>query len=459
MGRPPPTASGWAAGRGTPDAISDLVTLLRGAVRCPVDDSTLRRAEYSTDASNYRVLPQVVMFPTGVEDVLAAVDVARTAGAPLTMRGAGTSVAGNAVGPGIVLDTSRFFNKVLEVDPESRTALVQPGVILDDLQAAASPYGLRFGPDPSTHARCTLGGMIGNNACGSHAIAWGRTADNVLSLDAVDGTGRRFDAGADRIGGERARLGASSVPGLAEVVSTHLGTIRTELGRFSRQVSGYSLEHLLPERGGNLAGALVGTEGTCVVVLGATVRLIEPPPALALAVLGYPDMAAAADAVPGILRHHPLAVEGIDARLVDVVRRRRGAQAVPDLPAGGGWLFVETGGATSREAQAAATALVRDAGAQDAVVVPAGPVAARLWRIREDGVGLAGRTAEGEQAWPGWEDAAVPSERLGAYLREFDALMKEHGIDGLPYGHFGDGCVRSTTPREWNVTCRPITCC
>ena len=428
----------FASGR--TDEASELVARLRVSVSGTVDDSTLRRAEYSSDASNYRVVPRVVVLPNCVDDILAAADVARAAGVPLTMRGGGTSVAGNAVGPGIVLDTSRHLDRVLAVDPEARTAIVEPGVILDDLQAAAAPHGLRFGPDPSTHSRCTLGGMIGNNACGSHAVAWGRTADNVVALDVMDGTGRRFTAGADRVGGERPGLGVSSVPGLADVVSAHLGTIRTELGRFARQVSGYSLEHLLPERGGNLARALVGTEGTCVVVLGATVRLVAPPPARALVVLGYPDMADAADAVAGILGHRLLAVEGIDARLVDVVRRRRGAGSVPELPVGGGWLFVEVGGDSAAAARAAAAALARDAGTRS-TLLPDGVAAARLWRIREDGVGLAGRTAAGEQAWPGWEDAAVPPERLGGYLREFDALMAQHGVDGVPYGHFGDGCV------------------
>ena len=225
-------------------------------------------------------------------------------------------------------------------------------------------------------------------------------------------------------------------------MSANLATIRRELGRFGRQVSGYSLEHLLPEHGGDLAKALVGTEGTCVVALGATLRLVEIPSATALAVLGYPDMATAADAVPQILAHGPLAIEGIDSRLVDVVRRHKGPQAVPELPRGGGWLLVEVGAATDEQAYAAARRL----GGPRADPRPAGralrcPPAARLWRIREDGAGLAGRTATGAQAWPGWEDAAVPPERLGAYLRDFDALMRQHGIDGLPYGHFGDGCV------------------
>ena len=216
--------------------------------------------------------------------------------------------------------------------------------------------------------------------------------------------------------------------------------IRTEFGRFTRQVSGYSLEHLLPENGADLAKFLAGTEGTLGMLLGATVSLVPSPKAVALAVLGYPGMPAAADAVPGLLPHRPVAVEGMDARLVEVFRARRGAAAVPGLPRGEAWLFVETAGDTEAEARAAAERLIADAGCLDALVVTGAPARA-LWRIREDGAGLGGRTPAGAPAWPGWEDAAVPPQHLGAYLRDFAALMAEHGLDGLTYGHFGDGCV------------------
>ena len=229
------------------------------------------------------------------------------------------------------------------------------------------------------------------------------------------------------------------MPGLAALVDAHLGLVRTELGRFGRQVSGYSLEHLLPEHGTHLARMLVGTEGTLVTVLGATVDLVPIADAAVVMVLGYPDMAAAADAVPALLAHAPLAVEGLDARLVEVVRRHQGG--VPELPAGGGWLMVEMGGDTPEQALDRARAAAADAGTTAVRVLPPGPEASAMWRIRADGAGLAGRTPSGAQAWPGWEDAAVPPERLGAYLREFEALMASHGVDGLPYGHFGDGCV------------------
>jgi FAD/FMN-containing dehydrogenase/Fe-S oxidoreductase len=420
-----------------------LAAALRRAGVAEVDDSTRRRAEYSTDASNYRVVPSVVMFPRHVDEVAAAVDVAARLGVPFTSRGGGTSTAGNSVGAGVVADFSRHLNRVLEVDPDARAARAEPGAVLDDITAAAAGAGLRFGPDPSTHARATLGGSIGNNACGSRALKYGRTADNVLELDVLTADGTRFTAAhRGRHATQNDGPAADLLDGLERVVHDRLAVVRTEFGRFTRQVSGYSLEHLLPEHGFDVAKFLVGTEGTLGVVLGATVRLVESPKAVALAVLGYPDMPSAAEAVPALLPHRAVAIEGMDARLVDVVRTRRGPSAVPDLPRGEGWLFVETAGAAEPEARAAAEKVVADAGCLDSAIV-SGPIARALWRIREDGAGLGGRTPAGAPAWPGWEDAAVPPKQLGAYLREFEALLREHRVDGLAYGHFGEGCVHA----------------
>ncbi|MCX0246647.1 FAD-binding and (Fe-S)-binding domain-containing protein [Streptomyces drozdowiczii] len=409
---------------------------LRGKLGDLVDASATTRAVYSTDASNYRIVPGTVLMPRSKEDVIAAVRIAREHGVPVTVRGGGTSCAGNAVGPGLVIDFSRSMNRVLSVDPDTSTAVVEPGAVLSALQKKALPHGLRFGPDPSTATRCTIGGMIGNNACGPHGLSYGRTADNVVSMTWLTGTGEVITAGS----GPEA---LHAVPGLDAFVAEHLAVLRTEFGRFGRQISGYSLEHLLPENGRNLAAALTGTEGSCGVLLEATVRLVPQAPAPALAVLGYADMATAADDVPHLLPFRPLALEGLDAQLVDVVRRAHGDAAVPALPGGGGWLIAEVGGATSAEAVASARALVAASHAADSVVLPAGPEATRLWQIRADGAGLAGRTADGKQAWPGWEDSAVPPERLGDYLRGLQALMAEKGLSGLAYGHFGDGCVHA----------------
>ncbi|MCU1667266.1 MAG: FAD/FMN-dependent dehydrogenase [Blastococcus sp.] len=420
--------------RSTP-ADDGLLAALRRAGVADVDDSGLARALYSSDASLYRVLPRAVVRPRHTDEIVATLETCRALGVPLTARGAGTSIAGNAVGPGVVLDTSRYLSRVVAVDAEARTATVEPGVVQAALQKVVQPQGLRFGPDPSTHNRCTVGGMIGNNACGSRALGYGRTADNVVGLDVVTGGGTRL-----RLGGAGTAGHDGLLADLRRLVGDELATIRTELGRFGRQVSGYSLEHLLPERGFDVARALVGSEGTLGLVLGATVRLVTDAPHRGLVVLGYPTMADAADATPGLLPHSPTAVEGLDARIVQRLRDVPAA-VVPELPRGEGWLIVELTGDTVAEIEATALRVVADAGALDALVVtdPAQTVA--IWRIREDGAGLAARTSDGHPAHAGWEDAAVPPKQLGAYLREFEALLTGHGLHGVPYGHFGDGCV------------------
>ena len=407
---------------------ADLVAALRRAGVADVDDSSLTRALYSSDASLYRVPPLAVARPHDVDELLAVVATARETGTPLTMRGTGTSIAGNAVGPGLVVDTRRHLGRIRSIDPEAGTAEVDPGVVHADLQRAAAPYGLRFGPDPSTHTRCTIGGMIGNNACGSRALGYGRTSDNVVALDVVTGAG-------ERIATDTPSRAAAT---LDELVGRHLATVRTHLGRFPRQVSGYALEHLLPEHGRRLDRFLVGSEGTLAVVLGATVRLVRDPSHRVLAVLGYADMFEAADAVPGLLGHPLVACEGLDQRLLDVIADRGGT--VPEMPRGRGWLFAEVTGDTEAEALALAQAVAAGAGALDTRVVADPAEQATLWRIRENGAGLAARSLD-RPAHGGWEDAAVPPDRLGGYLRDFDDLLGQHGLHGVPYGHFGDGCV------------------
>lgn len=419
-----------------------FLDLLVDALDGEVDATRGTRARFSTDAGNYRVPPLAVVFPAHTQDVVEALRMCRAHGVPLTTRGGGTSCAGNAIGPGIVLDFSRHLNHVLSIDADARTAVVEPGCVEATLQRAAAPHGLRFGPDPSSQNRATIGGMVGNNACGPHATAWGRTADNIVALECVDGRGRRFTA--------RTAHDADipEVPGLVDLIDANLALIRTELGTFGRQVSGYSLEHATPEGHRNLAALLVGTEGTLVTVLSVTVRLVPLPTAPVLVALGYPDMIAAADDVPTLLDHHPLAVEGLDARLVEVVRQHNGPGAVPELPDGQGWMLCEVGGTDAEDSLARAHALARDAHTDATAVYPPGSDARALWRIRADGAGLGGRTPYdpetgrgNEQGWPGLEDAAVPPARLGDYLRDFTALMDEFHVDGLLYGHFGDGCV------------------
>ncbi|MEU3136071.1 FAD-binding and (Fe-S)-binding domain-containing protein [Streptomyces sp. NPDC006854] len=410
----------------SPAASPAFVAALRSAVRGASDFGSAARALTTMDASNYRRVPLGVLAPRDADDITAALTVCREYGVPVVPRGGGTSIAGQATGTGLVLDLTRHLRTILDVDPAARTAVVQPGVILDDLRAAAAPHGLTFGPDPSTHSRCTLGGMIGNNSCGAHSVAWGTTADNVRGLSVV------------RYGGQALRLERGSGAGPAGVdalVAGHLALLRTGYPDLPRRISGYALDALLPEHPGgpDPVRAFCGSEGTLGVVTEATVRLVEAPRARALAVLGYADESAAAEAAPGLLPYGPLTVEGMAA---DLVREPAGL-----LPRGAAWLFVETGGATAAEARAHAERVLRAADAVDGAVVtdPAGQRA--LWRIREDAAGTATRMPDGSEAWPGWEDCAVPPARLGAYLRDFRALLAEHGLRGTPYGHFGDGCI------------------
>ncbi|MEV0638785.1 FAD-binding and (Fe-S)-binding domain-containing protein [Streptomyces sp. NPDC050619] len=401
----------------------DLEAELRRAVRGEVGFDVTSRALVTMDASNYRRVPLGVVAPRDADDVAAVLTVCRAHDVPVVPRGGGTSIAGQATGTGVVLDFTRHMNRLLSLDPEAGTAVVQPGLVLDRLQEAAAPHGLRFGPDPSTHSRCTLGGMIGNNSCGSHSVAWGTTADSVRELSVVTA------------GGERLRPGqgwAGAPDGLRELVEGELSRLRTGFPELPRRISGYALDALLPEKGADVARAFCGSEGTLGVLTEAVVGLVRAPRARALAVLAYGDESAAAEAAAGLLPHGPLTVEGMAA---DLVRSTAG------LPRGGAWLFVETGGDSAAEARARADAIVRAADVVDALVVTDPAAQRALWRIREDASGTATRMPDGSEAWPGWEDCAVPPARLGAYLREFRGLLGTHGLRGTPYGHFGDGCI------------------
>ncbi|WP_370096562.1 FAD-binding and (Fe-S)-binding domain-containing protein [Streptacidiphilus sp. MAP12-20] len=423
-----------------------LQAALRTALRGDVDFGAAQRAVYSYDASNYRQVPLGVVKPASLDDVRAAVAIAREYGVPVLARGAGTSIGGQAVSPGaLVLDFRAGLGGLAAdaMDPDARTARVRPGTVLDELQAAAAPHGLVFGPDPSTHSRCTLGGMIGNDSCGPHSVAFGRTSDAVRSLDLLlaDGTeltvAGRPSAEGRRSAEERAALlrapgrEGELYRGLHALVEENLATLRQAFPQLPRRGSGYALDALLPERGFDLARVLTGSEGTCAVVLGATVALTPLPRRRELVVAGYADETAAADAVLELLPLRPLTAEGMGADLIrDPAARER-------LPGGAGWLLLEA------EAGDHAQALARAARGQGARVVVLTDLAEQraMWRVRESAAGTATRAPGGTEAWPGWEDSAVPPERLGGYLRELRALMSQHGLHGTPYGHFGEGCV------------------
>ncbi|MDQ2845021.1 MAG: FAD-binding oxidoreductase [Actinomycetota bacterium] len=421
-----------------------LTTQLRGEVR--FDSGS--RALYATDASNYRQRPLGVVIPRDIDDVVAAVEICRRFAAPIFARGGGTSLAGQCCNDGVVLDFSRYVNRVLAVDAEQRWAVVEPGVVLDDLRAAAEEHGLTFGPDPATHSHCTLGGMIGNNSCGVHSILAGRTSDNVLELEVLTYDGVRMWVGPTSDVQYAAILDNGGRPAeihraLRDLRDRYAELIRGRYPDIPRRVSGYNLDDLLPERNFDVARALVGSESTCVLVLAARLRLVPSPPARRTLLLGYPDGAAAADAVPQVMAHHPIGLEGFDDVLVgDVQARGLHPDGVALLPAGGGWLLAEFGADTDAEAEAAAQTC-RDALGNDTARLLDADQAPAVWAVRESGLGAAARVPGQADTHPGWEDAAVDPVRLGDYLREFRTLTERYGYHAALYGHFGQGCVHT----------------
>jgi FAD/FMN-containing dehydrogenase/Fe-S oxidoreductase len=423
-----------------------LKATLRGDVRFDLGSRTL----YAADSSSYRQLPIGVILPRDAADVEAALAACRAAGAAVLPRGAGTSVAGQCVNVAVVFDFSRHMRGLTSIDPAAKLALVEPGIVLDRLREAAERHHLTYAPDPASHSRCTLGGMIGNNSCGVHGLLGGKVADNVESLDLVLYDGTRMTVGrtgpdeleaAIRAGGRRGEIYA----GLARLRDRYAGLIREKYPRIPRRVSGYNLDELLPENGFHVARALVGSEGTCATVVSATLNLAASPPFRVLTVLGFADAFLAADLVPQVLEFGPIGLEGFDSLLVDFMRRKRLAlDDVALLPPGGGFLLVEIGGWTAAEAQAKTDALVRTT--QNWTTRPVARTcsaaeAERVWHVRESALGTTVFVPGEPNGCEGWEDAAVPPAQLGAYLRGLTALMGEYGYRSPIYGHYGQGCA------------------
>jgi FAD/FMN-containing dehydrogenase/Fe-S oxidoreductase len=433
--------------------LRDLVDDLR--VRgLDVDDAPRRRSEYSYDASNYRVRPLAVAFPRSAAQVAEIVRTCARHAVPVITRGGGTSMAGNAVGDGLVMDLSRWMTAIDELEPESRTVWVDAGAVLGALRTEVERVSggqLTFAPDPSSLSRATVGGSIANDACGNHSVAYGRMTDHIVEIEIVTVDGVHLRAGRaglsavdpeDRVAGERAdRLNRE----LRNLTGAHLAVLRTELETIPRQVSGYHLRHLLPEAGFDIARALAGSEGTCAIVVRARVALVQKPRHTALLCLGYPDTITSARDVPAILATGPSAIEGLDSLIVDIMAHRRGDASVSGLPEGRAYLMVEFSGDTIEEAESAcevlARTLMREGRVVDHRVVTEPGARAALWRVREDGAGLSSRRIDGVQTWPGWEDSAVAPERLADYLAELLPLVAAYGYTPYLYGHFGAGCV------------------
>ncbi len=443
----------------TTGAAEQLASELRRVIRGEVRFDRGSRALYATDGSNYRQPPIGVVIPRDAEDVERALAISRAHAAPVFGRGGGTSLAGQCCNAAVCLDLSKYMNRVISIDPERRLGRVEPGTILDDLRHAAERHGLTFGPDPATHTHCTLGGMIGNNSCGVHSVMaqfdgpGPRTSDNVESLEIVTYDGIRMRVGPT---GEPERRQLMDEPGrrgeiyrrLHDLVERYAAHIRAGIPNIPRRVSGYNLTALLPENGFNVAQALVGSESTCVMVLEATLHLIPNPKARSLLVLGYPSVFEAADHVPEIMRYRPIGCEGMDDRLVkDIESIGYERQTLQVLPDGQGWLLVEFGGETKDEADAKAhavmAALESDATRPSMKLFDDPAEEKKVWRVREAGLGATAHVSRDRPTWEGWEDSAVPPERLGEYLRGFRRLLDTHQLHGDLYGHFGQGCVHT----------------
>ena len=424
-----------------------LAQRIDGEVR--FDDGS--RALYATDASNYRHVPIGVVLPRSKADVIETVRVCRDFGAPIVSRGGGTALAGQTCNVAVVIDHSKYHHGMVALEAARREARVKPGTVLDVLRRAANEHDLTFGPDPATHDHCTLGGMIGNNSCGPHSIMAGRTSDNVLELEVLTYDGLRLTVGPTApeelaaiiaAGGRRGAL----YRGMARLADRYQDLIRRRYPKIPRRVSGYNLDELLPENGFHVARALVGSESTLVTVLEARLRLIPWPRARALLVLGYPDVYQAGDDVVAVMQQRPIALEGLDERLLGFVKKK-GAEVenLRHLPDGNAFLLVEFGGDTPDEAGEAAErarqAMLRHRDDLHTRVVRGPEEQARLWKVRESGLGATARVPGMRDTWPGWEDSAVPPERVGDYLRALRALYDRYDYQPSLYGHFGDGCV------------------
>ncbi len=419
-----------------------------------VDDAPRRRSEYSFDASNYRIRPQAVVFPRTVDEVRAVMRAARAAAVPVTTRGGGTSMAGNAVGHGVIVDLSRRFIDVDTIDVKDRSVWVGGGVVLGELRALVERItagALTFAPDPSSLSRATVGGSIGNDACGNHSVAYGRMTQHVREVEVVtlDGAHLRLARGSitavDPEDAQSTSRAEQLTAELRDLAQAHLAALRVELQTIPRQVSGYHLGHLLPEEGFDVAAALAGSEGTIAVITRARVGLVPRPATTALLCLGYANTVDSARDVMDILGSKPTAIEGLDRSIVEIMRHRRGPESVDGLPSGEAFLMVEFSADDVEDARSRCEQLLDALSAAgrvtDSAVVTDPAARAKLWRVREDGAGLSSRRVDGKQTWPGWEDSAVAPERLADYLSELLPLVEKYQYSAFMYGHFGAGCV------------------
>src|SRR5207248_10377619 len=413
------------------------------------------RAIYAVDGSNYRQVPIGAVIPRSIDDVVETIAICREFGAPMLSRGGGTSLAGQCCNTAVVIDWSKYLNKVISIDWDRKLGRVQPGTVCDDLRNAAGERQLTFGPDPATHTHCTFGGMLGNNSCGVHAQMAGKTVDNTEAIEILTYDGLRMKAGwmhindMDRAVQEGGRKG-EIFSKLRSLRDRYTGLIRNRYPNIPRRVSGYNLDQLIPNEQGyfNLARALVGSEGTLVTILEATMNLVHNPPYQSLVVIGYPDIYSAGDDVPTILEFRPMGFEAIDNLLVENIKKKGlHAEYLKKLPEGKGWLLVQFGGETQDEANGKCHDLInklrRRTNPPEMKLYDEPEEEKAVWKVRESGLGATAFVPGEPITWEGWEDSAVPPNRIGDYLRDLCKLYEKHGYMGALYGHFGMGCIHT----------------
>ena len=443
--------------------VKSLIAELKKTVTGEVRFDAGSRALYATDASNYRQIPIGLVIPKTKDDVIATIAACRKYGAPIVSRGGGTSLAGQGCNVAVIVDYSKYYNKVLWIDEKRKLGAIYPGCVLDNFRGEAEKFGITFGPDPATHNHNTLGGMIGNDSCGIHSVMaalegdGARTADNIEEMEILlyDGTrmrvGKTSEEELEKIIAEGGRRG-EIYKRLRDLRDKHAAKIREKFVDIPRRVSGFNLPYLMPEKGFNLAAALVGTEGTCVTVLEATMKLVPNPKERSLIVLGYKDVFLAGDAVPEIMKHKPIGLEGMDDILIEFMKKKG---MHPDdlkmLPDGNGWLLVEFGGDSQEEADNKAKKLMAElkkhgSDAPSMKLFDDEAEEHKLWEVRESGLGATAHIPGEPMSHPGWEDSAVPPDKVGEYLRKLKALFRKYDYKVSVYGHFGQGCIHCRIP-------------
>jgi FAD/FMN-containing dehydrogenase/Fe-S oxidoreductase len=427
---------------------------LQSQIAGEVRFDAVTRALYSTDASVYQIGPIGVVVPTSRDDIVRIVKLCAEQRCPLTMRGGGTSQAGQAIGAGLVVDTSKYFNRILEVNVPERWARVEPGIVLDELNAALKPHALRFAPDISTASRATVGGMMANNSSGARSIMYGKTIDHVIAQQVVlsDGSvaafGPRSEAELDdACAGDS--LEARCYSAVRRLAAEHASAIARRYPKVLRRVGGYNLDAFVtPDQPFNLAKLMVGSEGTLGVIVEATISLVPLPTAKAVLAIQFHHLLEALDATPAILAHKPSAVEVMDRFILDHARQsavldRLRSTFIEGEP--GALLCVEFYADRAEDLPPRLDALETDLAAKrfgyryHRAVTPAAQAA--IWSVREAALGLSMAMKGDAKSLSFVEDTAVAPERLRDYIDRFLTMVREHGSEAGVYAHASVGCL------------------